>query len=462
VDNWHVLDLEKDPVPGDATRVRALAAGLRRQAELAREHSKRLGELADGHEQLKMRGDYAPEYLRVLLSLPPGAAGLHGAYSACGDALSGYANDLALAQGNARAALARGEQADAGYRAALNQFRSVVPVGVTGPGVWRGLDERTALAYSQGLPVGQREYALGLGRYAGQQEEVRQQARKAVLRAAEVHQAAVRTCVGKIQDCLAKLRHGVGDVIGDALRGLGDTVDNALDVAGDVANKALDAGGDVAGTALGRLGALTGIDALSTLGDQITDTMDDAGDTADDAADETGDEASDTADDVADEVDPDENDDDSDDSHGEEPGEEETDDGPSEWDNVEENRDQVPDRETINADERRDHILDGDEFDPESGGHRYGTRRPNKTEFPERWDDDDAIIERIEDVAKNPDQPPRQGPNGNWVAQGTRDGVRMKVIIRPDGTIRTAHPTSGDGVVKNDRYGNPHPKPFEF
>lgn len=48
-----------------------------------------------------------------------------------------------------------------------------------------------------------------------------------------------------------------------------------------------------------------------------------------------------------------------------------------------------PDPETIRlTDDRRGHILDGDAT---GGGHRYGTGRAGKTEFPERWDDPTAI-----------------------------------------------------------------------
>lgn len=131
----------------------------------------------------------------------------------------------------------------------------------------------------------------------------------------------------------------------------------------------------------------------------------------------------------------------------------------TEWDNVDGGN--TPDPDTIyTSPEREDHILDGDPNDPESGGHRYGTGRPNKTEFPERWRDADSEMEHIEDVARNPDRPPRELPDGNWEVFGNRDGVNLRVIVSPNGSILTAHPISGDGVVKNDRNGNPHPKLF--
>lgn len=131
----------------------------------------------------------------------------------------------------------------------------------------------------------------------------------------------------------------------------------------------------------------------------------------------------------------------------------------SQWDDAEGgNNKPDPDR-IYTTPERQEHILDGDPNDLESGGHRYGTGRPGKTEFPERWSDD-KTIDYVEDVARQPDRPPSQLPDENWESYGQRDGVNIRTIVRPDGSIETAHPTSGNGVVRNDSQGRPHPKPF--
>jgi len=97
--------------------------------------------------------------------------------------------------------------------------------------------------------------------------------------------------------------------------------------------------------------------------------------------------------------------------------------------------------------ERRRHILDGDAG---GGGHRHGTGNPGKTEFPASWDDE-RIIAVLSDVARRPDQPPRQQEwNGRWVARGTRDDVGIVVVIARDGRIWSGWPTPGSpGVVKN-------------
>ena len=82
------------------------------------------------------------------------------------------------------------------------------------------------------------------------------------------------------------------------------------------------------------------------------------------------------------------------------------------------------------------HSLDGDET---GGGHRFGTEELGKSEFPETWTDQE-ILATAHDVAANPDRPPVQQPNGNWKAQGWRDGVPFSVIMKPDGRLWSVFP----------------------
>jgi hypothetical protein len=106
-----------------------------------------------------------------------------------------------------------------------------------------------------------------------------------------------------------------------------------------------------------------------------------------------------------------------------------------------------PDRGTIHlVEERRAHILDGDE-DGIGGGHRHGTGRPEKTEFPASWDDDTSIG-HIQSVALDPDSA-RLQKNGKWVVSGTRDEVELEVVVKPDGQVITGYPLAGPGVVRN-------------
>lgn len=102
------------------------------------------------------------------------------------------------------------------------------------------------------------------------------------------------------------------------------------------------------------------------------------------------------------------------------------------------------------------HILDGE--GDGNGGHVAGTGNAGKTEFPEAWDDD-KIINSVEDVAKNPDSPPTLERSGNYKFNGTRDGVEIEGYVSPAGQVQTGYPVRGEGVVQNDKFGNPHPAP---
>jgi hypothetical protein len=100
------------------------------------------------------------------------------------------------------------------------------------------------------------------------------------------------------------------------------------------------------------------------------------------------------------------------------------------------------------APERAKHILDGDRW---GGGHRHGTGRPGKTEFPADWDDE-KIIGHVLGVARAPEDPPVFQANRRWRVHGYRDEVGITVIIQPDGRIWSAWPDAGSpGVVKNPR-----------
>jgi hypothetical protein len=96
---------------------------------------------------------------------------------------------------------------------------------------------------------------------------------------------------------------------------------------------------------------------------------------------------------------------------------------------------------------RAKHILDGDKT---GGGHRYGTGKPGKSEFPSTWNDD-KILDNISDVAKNGT---RVGPGrttNSTMMEGVRDGVRIRTIVSNDGQVITGWPQSGPGVRMNPR-----------
>jgi Bacterial EndoU nuclease len=100
--------------------------------------------------------------------------------------------------------------------------------------------------------------------------------------------------------------------------------------------------------------------------------------------------------------------------------------------------------------ERTTHILDGE---PEGGGgHRSGTGKPGKTEFPASWNDG-KIMRHVLDVAQHPDSAPvDQHWNNRWLCSGTRERVEVSVVVLRSGEVWTAWPEEGGpGVVRNPR-----------
>ena len=124
--------------------------------------------------------------------------------------------------------------------------------------------------------------------------------------------------------------------------------------------------------------------------------------------------------------------------------------GRSGWDGLDTPGPGRPPLDAVRMDaDRAVHILDGDAT---GGGHRHGTGRPGKTEFPADWDDA-TITGHIAAVARGPDTVEQQ-PNGRWFLRGERDSVWIIVIVNPDGAIWTAWPEEDSpGVVRN-----PNPK----
>ena len=87
---------------------------------------------------------------------------------------------------------------------------------------------------------------------------------------------------------------------------------------------------------------------------------------------------------------------------------------------------------------RRRHILDGDAT---GGGHRPGTGKPGKSEFP-AGRSDDSIIHDISDIATDPTIRSRPGRGGRTITDGTRNGVDIRVIQERNGDIVTGFPTN--------------------
>jgi RHS repeat-associated protein len=88
--------------------------------------------------------------------------------------------------------------------------------------------------------------------------------------------------------------------------------------------------------------------------------------------------------------------------------------------------------------DRAKHILEGDES---GGGHRPGTGKPGKSEFPGSWSDE-KILGEISDVATDPKSQREPAGGGRQVVRGTREGVDIKVVTDKGGKIITGYPTN--------------------
>lgn len=79
-------------------------------------------------------------------------------------------------------------------------------------------------------------------------------------------------------------------------------------------------------------------------------------------------------------------------------------------------------------DKGKKHILEGD--GPKAGGgHRNGTDKPGKSEFPADWSDE-KIVGEISDIATDPNTEWTEPDVRGYVeATGIRDGVAIKVVF---------------------------------
>ncbi|MHA8111786.1 RHS repeat-associated core domain-containing protein [Kosakonia cowanii] len=87
---------------------------------------------------------------------------------------------------------------------------------------------------------------------------------------------------------------------------------------------------------------------------------------------------------------------------------------------------------------RKDHILNR---------HRHGANKPDKTEFPAGWSDDD-ILHHVSDVATDPNSVSGVGKWNSPYVTGTREGIDIRVDFYPPnhpeyaGKISTSYPTN--------------------
>ncbi len=119
----------------------------------------------------------------------------------------------------------------------------------------------------------------------------------------------------------------------------------------------------------------------------------------------------------------------------------------SAWDDVDGPEDiHVPGPDEVHlTEDRRAYILDGD---GRGGGHGAGRGAAGKSEFPAVWSDDRALT-AVMVAARAPDRIEFNTTSGNWNAEKRIDGILVRVAVDRCGTIVTAHPLEGPGVVHN-------------
>jgi uncharacterized protein YukE len=215
--NWAAVDQPGNPVPGNPQEIAFLASQLLDKSGQAWSHSGELTALSNSNADT-MQGDYAASFESLLADLPARAGALSQGYGLCAQALTTFADQLSTIQWRAAEALDQGTQADAEYRAALEDFSSSVPVPEDLGGIWRGLNQETAQQMAQPLAEeyaaeaeNPQEYqavmdwAAEVGQYAGTAEGNRQAAIETINGCVTDHQDATGQCTSSIQKAMSSL-----------------------------------------------------------------------------------------------------------------------------------------------------------------------------------------------------------------------------------------------------------------
>lgn len=105
------------------------------------------------------------------------------------------------------------------------------------------------------------------------------------------------------------------------------------------------------------------------------------------------------------------------------------------------NESDLPDAEVdvpVVSEKARKHILDGDE---EGGGHRAGTGKPGKSEFPADWSEEE-IIKEISRIASDPEAKSYPSYEGRTVKKGSKNGINIDVVVDANKQVISGYPTN--------------------
>ncbi|MEU4997747.1 RHS repeat-associated core domain-containing protein [Streptomyces sp. NPDC021622] len=122
--DWHVLDLDKDPTPGDPDRVRSLAKNLHDFSDDVGRVLRDIKGMAGEDAILRWAGKTADAFTEQFEDAPAKLKKLKKSYEMAGDALSAYWPDLERAQTLADKALVKGREAQADLSSAKSKLTS--------------------------------------------------------------------------------------------------------------------------------------------------------------------------------------------------------------------------------------------------------------------------------------------------------------------------------------------------
>ncbi|MGW6060104.1 RHS repeat-associated core domain-containing protein [Streptomyces sp. NPDC055189] len=122
--DWHVLDLDKDPTPGDPDRVRNLAKNLHDFADDVSKVLRDIKGMAGEDAILTWAGKTAESFTAEFEDAPGKLKKLKKSYEMAGDALSTYWPELERSQALADKALAKGREAQTSLSAAQTRLTS--------------------------------------------------------------------------------------------------------------------------------------------------------------------------------------------------------------------------------------------------------------------------------------------------------------------------------------------------
>ncbi|WP_413757633.1 RHS repeat-associated core domain-containing protein [Streptomyces sp. MMBL 11-3] len=122
--DWHVLDLEKDPTPGDPVRVKSLAKSLHDFADDVQDALRLVQGMAGEDAVLTMVGKTAEVFRDEFSGVPKNLKKLKKSYDLAGDALAAYWPKLERAQALADKALAKGREAQSDLSSAKSRLSS--------------------------------------------------------------------------------------------------------------------------------------------------------------------------------------------------------------------------------------------------------------------------------------------------------------------------------------------------